>query len=168
METTSEMHIDSKSFDKIDFQQLRDIFGSALMDAADLIKKKAQSNLTGGLSTMKKGVVSELSNDALKSRVRIRKGSTENYSTSIANETDFRLLFFDQGTVPRYINVKGGRKSRSKKMEAMANSGERKGYRGQITANNFFSNAINQTQSQAEKLIKDRLEKDIQNLFNKS
>lgn len=168
METTSEIHIDDKAFDNIAFSSLRDIFAQALTEGAELIKKRAQSNLSGGLSSMKKGIVSELSNDALHSRVRIRKGSTENYSTSIANETDYRLLFFDQGTVPRYINVKGGRKSRSKKMEAMANSGEKKGYRGQIKANNFFQNAINSSQGQAETLIKNKLEKGIIDLFNKS
>lgn len=77
------------------------------------------------------------------------------------------MLFYDEGTRPRYINVKGSRKNRGSKMESMFESGMKKGYRGKISSTNFFTDAINSTKRRVEKIIDDDIEKEIEERFNK-
>lgn len=78
---------------------------------------------------------------------------------------DYRLLWFDQGTRPRYTNVKGSRKNRGSKMEALYSSGTRKGYRGQITPTNFFTNAKSMLPKATEVSI-DEIIKRISDIIN--
>ena len=78
---------------------------------------------------------------------------------------DYRLLWFDKGTRPRYINVKGSRKNRGSKMEALYSSGTRKGYRGQITPTNFFTNAKNEIPKAVDITMK-KITKNLTDILN--
>ena len=78
---------------------------------------------------------------------------------------DYRLLWFDQGTRPRYIEVKGGRKSRGKKMDSLFKSGNRQGYRGQITPTNFFTNAKNEIPKAVDITMK-KITKNLTDILN--
>ena len=78
---------------------------------------------------------------------------------------DYRLLWFDQGTRPRYIDVKGGRKSRGKKMDSLFKSGNRQGYRGQITPTNFFTNAKNEIPKAVDITMK-KITKNLTHILN--
>ena len=78
---------------------------------------------------------------------------------------DYRLLWFDQGTRPRYIDVKGGRKSRGKKMDSLFKSGNRQGYRGQITPTNFFTNAKNEI-PKAIDITMNKITKNLTDILN--
>ena len=78
---------------------------------------------------------------------------------------DYRLLWFDQGTRPRYIDVKGGRKSRGKKMDSLFKSRNRQGYRGQITPTNFFTNAKNEIPKAVDITMK-KITKNLTDILN--
>ena len=145
MEFEEKIKVNTESFDKIGLSSMQEPFRQTIEKALKIIQNQAKSNLSSSKvnvsSEMLNGIVMEIANDSMHGRVRIRPSSTENYSTSAAKKTDYRLLFYDEGTRPRYINVKGSRKNRGSKMEALYRSGTRKGYRGQITPTNFFTNA---------------------------
>lgn len=113
--------------------------GKAIDDGLKVIQDKAISNLKStGInvsSEMINGIRREVS-------PRVDEGIVYHRGSGYYGiKGDYRLLWFDQGTRPRYIDVKGGRKSRGKKMDSLFKSGNRQGYRGQITPTNFFTNA---------------------------
>lgn len=113
--------------------------GKAIDDGLKIIQDKAISNLkSAGIhvsSEMLNGIRREVAPRVNEGIVYHRGGGYYGI------KGDYRLLWFDQGTRPRYIDVKGGRKSRGKKMDSLFKSGNRQGYRGQITPTNFFTNA---------------------------
>ena len=171
MEFEEKIKVNTESFDKIGLSSMQEPFRQTIEKALKIIQNQAKSNLSSSKvntsSEMLNGIVMEIANDSMHGRVRIRPSSTENYSTSAAKKTDYRLLFYDDGTRPRYINVKGSRKNRGSKMESMFGSGMKKGYRGKISATNFFTDAINSTKRRVEKIIDDDIEKEIEERFNK-
>lgn len=171
MEFEEKIKVNTESFDKIGLSSMQEPFRQTIEKALKIIQNQAKSNLSSSKvnasSEMMNGIVMEIANDSMHGRVRIRPSSTENYSTSAAKKTDYRLLFYDDGTRPRYINVKGSRKNRGSKMEALYSSGTRKGYRGKISATNFFTDAINSTKRRVEKIIDDDIQKEIEERFNK-
>lgn len=136
---------------EFDFSEVKDVLnkslglalseakGKAIDDGLKVIQDKAITNLKStGIhvsSEMLNGIRREVAPRVNEGIVYHRGGGYYGI------KGDYRLLWFDQGTRPRYIDVKGGRKSRGKKMEALYSSGTRKGYRGQITPTNFFTNA---------------------------
>ena len=113
--------------------------GKAIDDGLKVIQDKAITNLKStGIhvsSEMLNGIRREVAPRVNEGIVYHRGGGYYGI------QGDYRLLWFDQGTRPRYIDVKGGRKSRGKKMDSLFKSGNRQGYRGQITPTNFFTNA---------------------------
>lgn len=171
MEFEEKIKVNTESFDKIGLSSMQEPFRQTIEKALKIIQNQAKSNLSSSKvnvsSEMLNGIVMEIANDSMHGRVRIRPSSTENYSTSAAKKTDYRLLFYDEGTRHRYINVKGSRKNRGSKMESMFKSGMKKGYRGKISATNFFTDAINSTKRRVEKIIDDDIEKEIEERFNK-
>lgn len=170
MEFEEEIKVDAQSFDNIMLNALREPFRKSIEKALDVMYNKARANLTSSVrasSEMLGGIVKEVSDDAMHGRLRIRPTTTANYKTSPAHKTDYRLMFFNDGTRPRYINVKGARTKRASKMESMFASGMKKGYRGKIAPTDFFNNAVNSTKSRAEKIIDDSIEREIKDRFNK-
>lgn len=116
--------------------------GKAIDDGLKLIQEKAISNLKStGInvsSEMIDGIRREVS-------PRVDEGIVYHRGSGYYGiKGDYRLLWFDQGTRPRFIDVKGAKKSRGKKMDSLFKSGNRQGYRGQITPTNFFTNAKNE------------------------
>ena len=116
--------------------------GKAIDDGLKVIQEKAISNLkSAGIhvsSEMINGIRREVS-------PRVDEGIVYHRGRGYYGiQGDYRLLWFDKGTRPRYIDVKGAKKSRGKKMDSLFKSGNRQGYRGQITPTNFFTNAKNE------------------------
>ena len=137
--------------------------GKAIDDGLWLIQEKAISNLKStGIqisSEMINGIRREVS-------PRVDEGIVYHRGSGYYGiKGDYRLLWFDQGTRPRYIDVKGGRKSRGKKMEALYSSGTRKGYRGQITPTNFFTNAKNEIPKAVDITMK-KITKNLTDILN--
>ena len=89
--------------------------GKAIDDGLKVIQDKAISNLKStGIqvsSEMIDGIRREVSPRVDEGIVYHRGGGYYGI------QGDYRLLWFDQGTRQRYIDVKGGRKSRGKKMD---------------------------------------------------
>ena len=127
------------AFDKSLGYELHEAKGKAIEEGLKMIQDKAISNLKStGIhvsSRMIDGIKRDVAPMANEGIVYHRGGGYHGI------KGDYRLLWFDQGTRPRYIDVKGGRKSRGKKMDSLFKSGNRQGYRGQITPTNFFTNA---------------------------
>lgn len=137
--------------------------GKAIDDGLKVIQDKAISNLKStGIhvsSEMINGIRREVSPRVDEGIVYHRGGGYYGI------KGDYRLLWFDQGTRPRYIDVKGGRKSRGKKMDSLFKSGNRQGYRGQITPTNFFTNAKNEIPKAVDITIK-KITKNLTDILN--
>ena len=127
------------AFDKSLGYELHEAKGKAIDEGLKIIQDKAISNLKStGInvsSRMIDGIKRDVAPMANEGIVYHRGGGYHGI------KGDYRLLWYDKGTRPRYINVKGSRKNRGSKMEALYRSGTRKGYRGQITPTNFFTNS---------------------------
>ena len=137
--------------------------GKAIDDGLKVIQDKAISNLkSAGIqvsSEMIDGIRREVSPMVDEGIVYHRGGGYYGI------KGDYRLLWFDQGTRPRYIDVKGGRKSRGKKMDSLFKSGNRQGYRGQITPTNFFTNAKNEIPKAVDITMK-KITKNLTDILN--
>ena len=138
--------------------------GKAIDDGLKVIQEKAISNLkSAGIH-----VSSEMI-DGIRREVapRVNEGIVYHRGSGYygIKKGDYRLLWFDQGTRPRYINVKGSRKNRGSKMEALYSSGTRKGYRGQITPTNFFTNAKNEIPKAVDITMK-KITKNLTDILN--
>ena len=137
--------------------------GKAIDDGLKVIQDKAISNLkSAGIhvsSEMIDGIRREVSPRVDEGIVYHRCGGYYGI------QGDYRLLWFDQGTRPRYIDVKGGRKSRGKKMDSLFKSGNRQGYRGQITPTNFFTNAKNEIPKAVDITMK-KITKNLTDILN--
>lgn len=136
---------------------------NAIDDGLKVIQDKAISNLkSAGIhvsSEMIDGIRREVSPRVDEGIVYHRGGGYYGI------KGDYRLLWFDQGTRPRYIDVKGGRKSRGKKMDSLFKSGNRQGYRGQITPTNFFTNAKNEIPKAVDITMK-KITKNLTDILN--
>ena len=137
--------------------------GKAIDDGLKVIQDKAISNLKStGIqvsSEMIDGIRREVSPRVDEGIVYHRGGGFYGI------QGDYRLLWFDQGTRQRYIDVKGGRKSRGKKMDSLFKSGNRQGYRGQITPTNFFTNAKNEIPKAVDITMK-KITKNLTDILN--
>lgn len=137
--------------------------GKAIDDGLKVIQDKAISNLKStGIqvsSEMIDGIRREVSPRVDEGIVYHRGGGYYGI------QGDYRLLWFDQGTRQRYIDVKGGRKSRGKKMDSLFKSGNRQGYRGQITPTNFFTNAKNEIPKAVDITMK-KITKNLTDILN--
>ena len=137
--------------------------GKAIDDGLKVIQDKAISNLKStGIqvsSEMIDGIRREVSPRVDEGIVYHRGGGYYGI------QGDYRLLWFDQGTRQRYIDVKGGRKSRGKKMDSLFKSGNRLGYRGQITPTNFFTNAKNEIPKAVDITMK-KITKNLTDILN--
>ena len=143
--------------------ELHDAKKKAIDEGLKLIQEKAISNLKStGIhvsSDMIDGIRREVSPRVDEGIVYHRGGGYYGI------KGDYRLLWFDQGTRPRYIDVKGGRKSRGKKMDSLFKSGNRQGYRGQITPTNFFTNAKNEIPKAVDITMK-KITKNLTDILN--
>lgn len=137
--------------------------GKAIDDGLKVIQDKAISNLkSAGIhvsSEMLNGIRREVAPRVDEGIVYHRGGGYYGI------QGDYRLLWFDKGTRPRYIDVKGGRKSRGKKMDSLFKSGNRQGYRGQITPTNFFTNAKNEIPKAVDITMK-KITKNLTDILN--
>ena len=162
---------------EFDFSEVKDALNKSLGLALSEAKGKA---IDDGLKVIQDKAISNLKSTGINVSSRMIDGIKRDVAP-MANEGivyhrgggyhgikgDYRLLWYDKGTIPRYINVKGSRKNRGSKMESMFESGMKKGYRGKISATNFFTDAINSTKRRVEKIIDDDIEKEIEERFNK-
>ena len=143
--------------------ELHEAKKNAIDDGLKVIQEKAISNLkSAGIH-----VSSEMI-DGIRREVapRVNEGIVYHRGSGYYGiQGDYRLLWFDQGTRPRYIDVKGGRKSRGKKMDSLFKSGNRQGYRGQITPTNFFTNAKNEIPKAVDITMK-KITKNLTDILN--
>ena len=136
---------------EFDFSEVKDALNKSLGLALSDAKRKA---IDDGLKVIQDKAISNLKSTGIQVSSEMLNGIRREVAPRVNEgivyhrgggyygiKGDYRLLWFDQGTRPRYINVKGSRKNRGSKMEALYSSGTRKGYRGQITPTNFFTNA---------------------------
>lgn len=148
----------SKATMKLSGLDLSHSFHDALDKAMKLIQDQAKANLAAsGIKASQQlidGIQRDVNATADEGMVYIRQNGYGNY----LKKTDYRLQFLDKGTRPRYTGVKGKRNNRGLKMDAMFEKGEKKGYRGQLRATNFFQSAKNAL-PEAEKLLADELKK---------
>ena len=159
---------------EFDFSEVKDALNKSLglalseakgkaIDGLKVIQDKAISNLKSAdihvSSEMIDGIRREVSPRVDEGIVYHRGGGYYGI------QGDYRLLWFDQGTRPRYIDVKGGRKSRGKKMDSLFKSGNRQGYRGQITPTNFFTNAKNEIPKAVDITMK-KITKNLTDILN--
>ena len=143
--------------------ELHEAKGKAIDEGLKIIQDKAISNLkSAGIhvsSEMINGIRREVS-------PRVDEGIVYHRGSGYYGiKGDYRLLWFDKGTRPRYTNLKGSKKNRGSKMEALYSSGTRKGYRGQITPTNFFTNAKSMLPKATEVSI-DEIIKRISDILN--
>ena len=142
---------------------LSDAKGKAIDDGLRVIQEKAISNLKStGIN------VSSEMNDSIRREVspRVDEGIVYHRGGGYYGiQGDYRLLWFDKGTRPRYIHVKGAKKSRGKKMDSLFKSGNRQGYRGQITPTNFFTNAKNEIPKAVDITMK-KITKNLTDILN--
>ena len=151
------------AFDKSLGYELHEAKGKAIDEGLKMIQDKAISNLKStGIHVSTRMIdaikidVAPMANEGI---VYHRGGGYHGI------KGDYRLLWFDQGTRPRYIEVKGGRKSRGKKMDSLFKSGNRQGYRGQITPTNFFTNAKNEIPKAVDITMK-KITKNLTDILN--
>ena len=151
----------NNAFDKSLGYELHEAKGKAIDEGLKMIQDKAISNLKStGINVSPRGIkrdVAPMANEGIvyhrgSGYYGIKKG-------------DYRLLWFDQGTRPRYIDVKGAKKSRGKKMDSLFKSGNRQGYRGQITPTNFFTNAKNEIPKAVDITMK-KITKNLTDILN--
>ena len=151
------------AFDKSLGYELHDAKGKAIDEGLKIIQDKAISNLKStGINFSSKMI------DGIKREVAPRADEGIVYHRGVGYygiKGDYRLLWFDKGTRPRYIDVKGGRKSRGKKMDSLFKSGNRQGYRGQITPTNFFTNAKNEIPKAVDITMK-KITKNLTDILN--
>lgn len=175
MEATIKCELDSvkKLLDSIQFSNLSDIFIKDMDSALQTLQDDARNNLASSgyrvSQSMIDGIQRQVSADGLEGRVTLRgqgkKQANGKWLSAVGGKPDYRTMWFDMGTRPRYINVKGSRKKRIEKMDNMASNGYRKGYRGQLRATNFFQKTMGKTDAVVNNLCQD-LEKDITDKAN--
>ena len=151
------------AFDKSLGYELHEAKGKAIDEGLKMIQDKAISNLkyTGFhvSSRMIDGIKRDVAPMANEGIVYHRG------SGYYGIKGDYRLLWFDQGTRPRYTNLKGSKKNRGKKMDSLFKSGNRQGYRGQITPTNFFTNAKNEIPKAVDITMK-KITKNLTDILN--
>ena len=151
------------AFDKSLGYELHEAKGKAIDEGLKIIQDKTISNLKStGINVSSKmidGIKRDVAPMANEGIVYHRGGGYHGI------KGDYRLLWFDQGTRQRYIDVKGGRKSRGKKMDSLFKSGNRQGYRGQITPTNFFTNAKNEIPKAVDITMK-KITKNLTDILN--
>lgn len=156
----------SKAVNKLSGLELSHTFHDVIDEGLKVIQEQAQSNLrSSGLkasSSMINGVLRDVNATATEGMVYIRGDGYSNH----LQKTDYRNQFFEMGTRPRYIGVKGKRKTRGEKMDNMFKKGKKEGHRGQLTPTNFFTNAKSKMQEAEDKVTKE-LEKRITDMINK-
>lgn len=143
--------------------ELHEAKKNAIDDGLKVIQEKAISNLKStGIhvsSEMLNGIRREVA-------PRVNEGIVYHRGRGYYGiQGDYRLLWFDQGTRPRYIDVKGAKKSRGKKMDSLFKSRNRQGYRGQITPTNFFTNAKNEIPKAVDITMK-KITKNLTDILN--
>lgn len=125
-----------------ELQQItRSYFKNALGDAATHISKYIKAPFYEGITV---------------------KGEKAYIEARVSIMKDFRLKFFEKGTVDRYIKQSGHSNYSRKKKRNVKNTGKAN-YRGRITGLNYFKNARENSQSYIETVI----HKSIQNSLNK-
>ena len=160
---------------EFDFSEVKDALNKSLGLALSEAKGKA---IDAGLKVIQDKAISNLKSTGIQVSSEMIDGIRREVSPRVDEgivyhrgggyygiQGDYRLLWFDQGTRQRYIDVKGGRKSRGKKMDSLFKSGNRQGYRGQITPTNFFTNAKNEIPKAVDITMK-KITKNLTDILN--
>lgn len=151
------------AFDKSLGYELHEAKGKAIDEGLKIIQDKAISNLKSTGINVSSKMINGIKRDVAP---KVNEGIVYHRGGGYYGiQGDYRLLWFDQGTRPRYIDVKGGRKSRGKKMDSLFKSGNRQGYRGQITPTNFFTNAKNEIPKAVDITMK-KITKNLTDILN--
>lgn len=156
----------SKAVNKLSGLDLSHTFHDSIDEGLKVIQEQAQSNLRSigikASTSMIDGVLRDVNATSDEGMVYIRGDGYGNH----LQKTDYRNQFFELGTRPRYIGVKGKRDKRGEKMDNMFKKGKKEGYRGQLTPTNFFTNAKSKMQEAKDKAATE-LEKKITDMINK-
>lgn len=172
MEFKSDLSQVKTALGNIDYSQLSQTFHDEIANALKYIQDAAKANLQGSgvkvSPAMTNGIVRQITttNDAGRVMIRGNTKSDGQYVDLGDGVTDFKNLFFDGGTVPRYTGVHGSKKKRQGTMKVMSANGVKKGYRGSIKPTNFFQNAAQTALPQAEDILAKAIEENIVKKFN--
>ena len=177
---TDEMY---RRFSAVEYSKLNDTFRNAIEKSLEILKQATLSNLRstgidvtspvkkGGQSynPLIKGVISEVSADGTKGRVKVTQAGTRKGYGMSSESGSFALKWFELGTQERF------RKGNGYTWKANSNSGQggarkhrNKGAStGRIKRYGFFEKATEQTTDQVNKSLEDNVTKAIQKILEK-
>lgn len=183
MNTTAKINVDEvlRRFKEIEYSQLNNTFRQAIADSLEILKKATENNLRGtgvnvtgpirkGDTTYNpliKGVISEVSMDGTKGRVRIAAAKSDGYV--IGSDGSFALKWFEQGTKERFRKGKGYTSKKTSDGKSYRKHRNKGGSTGMLPKSGngygFFNKAYNSTINQVNKTLEDNINKAIQQIL---
>lgn len=159
--------IDTQRVDKIlatlsDEQTVKDILSQGLEAMSDVYYNSILSSLRKemGAAADTAGINGKY-NYTLSSGVK-KHPDKANIMFGVHGLTDFRLIFFEGGTKQRFTKghkITGYADSRQRRLKRTGKGG----YRGMITANNFFTKGIDSAEQNAMQTLVDTINKALRN-----
>ena len=145
--------IDTKQFkiilDRLTPKEYKTAFRKSIREALNILRKKAIANLKGVTTKIDK---KDQYNNTLRKGIKL-KVYPEDLEGIVHIMGNFKLKWFQNGTVDRYA-----KKYRGKPMK-------RKRFTGKIDASKFFTNAKSQTESAVFNKLNERIQQNIIKIY---
>mgnify|MGYP003475672646 FL=1 len=145
--------IDTKQFkiilDRLTPKEYKTAFRKSIREALNILRKKAIANLKGVTTKIDK---KDQYNNTLRKAIQL-KVYPEDLEGIVHSMGNFKLKWFQNGTVDRYA-----KKYRGKPMK-------RKRFTGKIDASKFFTNAKSQTESAVFNKLNERIQQNIIKIY---
>ena len=145
--------IDTKQFkiilDRLTPKEYKSAFRKSIREALNILRKKAIENLKGVTTKIDK---KDQYNNTLRKGIQL-KVYPEDLEGIVHIMGNFKLKWFQNGTVDRYA-----KKYRGKPMK-------RKRFTGKIDASKFFTNAKSQTESAVFNKLNERIQQNIIKIY---
>lgn len=145
--------IDTKQFkiilDRLTPKEYKTAFRKSIREALNILRKKAIANLKGVTTKIDK---KDQYNNTLRKGIKL-KVYPEELEGIVHIMGNFKLKWFQNGTVDRYA-----KKYRGKPMK-------RKRFTGKIDASKFFTNAKSQTESAVFNKLNERIQQNIIKIY---
>lgn len=145
--------IDTKQFkiilDRLTPKEYKTAFRKSIREALNILRKKAIANLKGVTTKIDK---KDQYNNTLRKGIQL-KVYPEDLEGIVHIMGNFKLKWFQNGTVDRYA-----KKYRGKPMK-------RKRFTGKIDASKFFTNAKSQTESAVFNKLNERIQQNIIKIY---
>ena len=145
--------IDTKQFkiilDRLTPKEYKTAFRKSIREALNILRKKAIANLKGVTTKIDK---KDQYNNTLRKGIQL-KVYPEDLEGIVHIMGNFKLKWFQNGTVDRYA-----KRSRGKPMK-------RKRFTGKIDASKFFTNAKSQTESAVFNKLNERIQQNIIKIY---